>query len=289
MSAMTRFILSIFAACVLSAQPKPVWSDEFDKPGLPDTAKWAYDVGGDGWGNQELQFYTANRAANAEVRDGKLIITARREEYEGKQYTSARLVTKGRAEWTYGWYEIRAKLPKGRGTWPAIWMLGTNWSYSTWPDVGEIDIMEHVGYDQGKVHGSVHCRTYNHIAGTQKTANVLIPDVSEAFHVYAMNWTKEAIEVYVDGKKYFSFSNEEKGVESWPFDKPFYLLLNVAVGGGWGGQKGVDDSVFPQTLEVDYVRIYAERPRSTPKPGAVAGLRRINNAASSANCTGLTR
>jgi beta-glucanase (GH16 family) len=286
---MTRLVLLILAACVLSAQPKPVWSDEFDQPGLPDPAKWAYDVGGDGWGNQELQFYTANRMANAEVKDGKLIIRARKEEYEGRQYTSARLVTKGKAEWTYGWYEVRAKLPKGRGTWPAIWMLGVNWSYGNWPAIGEIDIMEHVGYDQGKVHGTIHCKAYNHVAGTQKSGSVVVADVSEEFHVYALNWTKNAIEIHIDGKKYFTFGNEGRGSDSWPFDKPFYLLLNVAVGGGWGGLMGVDDSVFPQAMEVDYVRVYAERPCSNSRPGAVAGLRRLNSSASSDNCTGLTR
>jgi beta-glucanase (GH16 family) len=235
-----------------------VWSDEFDYTGLPEAGKWSYDVGGHGWGNQELQSYTERRLDNARVQDGTLIIEARRENWQGMEYTSARLVTKSKGDWTYGRFEISAKLPSGRGTWPAIWMLPTQWTYGNggWPDNGEIDIMEHVGFDPGWVHGSVHTRLYYSQIGTQKTAKIRIPDAQSVFHVYALEWSAQKIEVYVDSTKYFTFTNEGKGWQTWPFDKQFHLLLNIAVGGGWGGAQGVDPSIFPQRMEVDYVRVY---------------------------------
>lgn len=233
-----------------------VWSDEFDDPGLPDSDHWNYDTGGHGWGNNELQYYTENRTENARVADGKLIIEARREPLEDNQYTSARLVTKGKEDWQYGRVEVRAKLPKGRGTWPAIWMLPTQNTYGGWPKSGEIDIMEHVGFDPGKVHGTVHTEAYNHTKGTQKGGNRMVPDAQEAFHLYAISWTAEKIDFFIDDALYFTFSNENKDSESWPFDQPFHLVLNIAVGGNWGGQQGVDESIWPQRLEVDYVRVY---------------------------------
>lgn len=234
---------------------KLVWSDEFDKPGLPDHKKWAYDIGGHGWGNNELQFYTEKRAENARVEDGLLIIEARKEPWEKSGYTSARLVTRGKQEWKYGKIEVRAKLPKGRGTWPAIWMLAAT-QPMRWPDDGEIDIMEHVGFDQGKVHGSVHTKKYNHVIGTQKTGNVTVPDCSEEFQVYGVEWDKDLVKISVDSKPYFEFKNELSGDDAWPFDNKLYLLLNVAVGGNWGGAQGVDETIWPQRLEVDYVRVY---------------------------------
>jgi beta-glucanase (GH16 family) len=235
-----------------------VWADEFNYIGLPDSNKWGYDVGGHGWGNQELQFYTSHRTKNARVENGILIIEAFKEKWEANDYTSARLVSRGKGDWTYGRFEIKAILPHGRGTWPAIWMLPTQWAYGNggWPDNGEIDIMEHVGYDPGWVHGSIHTKAYYWQINTQKTAKIYVPDAEVAFHVYAMEWTPEKIEIFIDSTKYFSFSNEHKGWEVWPFDKDFHLLLNIAVGGGWGGQKGVDDSIFPQKMEVDYVRVF---------------------------------
>ena len=243
-----RFFLSFSVAILLIshaafAQPataekewKLVWQDEFDKPGLPDKEKWAYEVGGGGWGNQELQFYTDKRTENARVEDGHLIIEARKEKWEDNDYTSARLVTRDKEEWQHGKIEVRAKLPKGRGTWPAIWMLAAN-DPMRWPDDGEIDIMEHVGYDQGKVHGSVHTKKYNHVIKTQKTGNTMVPDCSEEFHVYGVEWDKENVKISVDDKPYFEFKNEQSGYEAWPFDNKLFLLLNVAVGGGWGGTR----------------------------------------------------
>lgn len=233
---------------------KPYWSDEFNKDGKPDANKWGYDIGGNGWGNNELQYYTAGE--NAEVKNGKLIITARKEKKDNSNYTSTRMVTKGKGDFLYGRIEVSAKLPTGVGTWPAIWMLPTKSTYGSWPASGEIDIMEHVGYDQNKVHQSVHTQAFNHVINTQKTAFEQVPTASTAFHIYRIDWTPDGISGYIDKQKAFEFLNDGKGFESWPFDKPFHLLLNIAVGGNWGGVKGVDDKSFPASMEVDYVRVY---------------------------------
>lgn len=237
---------------------KLVWSDEFNKAGLPDSTKWAYEVGGNGWGNNELEYYTSRRPENARIENGKLIIEARKEAYSGRDYTSARLFTKGKKEWKYGRIEALAKLPTGRGTWPAIWMLGDAVSTAGWPRGGEIDIMEHVGFDEGVVHGTVHTEAYNHVKQTQKGQQITVNDATKAFHLYAIEWTADKIDFFVDDQKYYTVEKTVLGsdVAQWPFDQPFYLLLNLAVGGGWGGQKGVDESIWPQRMEVDYVRVY---------------------------------
>jgi len=234
---------------------KLVWSDEFNYTGLPDSTKWNYNVGGHGWGNHELQYYTKNELKNARVENGVLIIEARREPFEGKEYTSARLVTKGKGDWQYGKIEVRAKIPSGLGTWPAIWMLGSTTPLK-WPDDGEIDIMEHVGYNPGKVHASIHTKAYNHRINTQKTAITTVSDFDQAFHVYSLDWNKDSLTVSVDNKPYFTFNNEKSGYAAWPFDQKCYLLLNLAVGGDWGGQKGVDSTIFPRRMEIDWVRVY---------------------------------
>ncbi|MEA5258532.1 glycoside hydrolase family 16 protein [Arcicella aquatica] len=247
------------APIVYEFESTPIWADEFDKDGLPDSKKWNYDVGGSGWGNNELEYYTKENLKNARVENGKLVIEAIKENFNGNSYTSARLVTKGKGDFLYGRFEIKAKLPAGRGTWPAIWMLATEQSYSDkyWPDNGEIDIMEHVGYDPGRVHASIHTKSFNHVIGTQVTTNMMVDDFDKAFHEYRLDWTPNKIEMYIDAKLYFTFENTGKGFAEYPFDKKFHLLLNLAVGGNWGGVKGVDESVFPQRMEVDYVRIYA--------------------------------
>lgn len=236
---------------------KLVWSDEFNYKGLPDSTKWNYDVGGHGWGNNELQYYTYKNLTNARVSNGMLVIEAVKEKKDDNNYTSARLVTKGKDDWKFGRIEVKAKLPKGRGTWPAIWMLAST-SPLRWPDDGEIDIMEHVGFHHGYIHASVHCKKYNHVIGTQKTDTLHVPDCSTAFHVYALEWSAETISIFVDETKYFTFNNEHSGYEAWPFSQPFHLLLNLAVGGNWGGQKGVDENIWPQRMEVDYVRVYQQ-------------------------------
>lgn len=232
------------------------WSDEFNYNGLPDSTKWGYDVGGDGWGNNELQYYTRADTSNAVVRDGRLFIIARKEAIGGKMFSSARLVTRDKAEWVYGKIEISAKLPAGRGLWPAAWMLGTNIKEAGWPACGEIDIMEHVGYNRDSIFGTVHTAAYNHIKRTQKGATAKIKDPYQRFHTYSIEWTPEKIDFMLDHKVYYSVSNEKKTRAEWPFDDPFYLLLNIAVGGNLGGMKGVDERIFPAVMEVDYVRVY---------------------------------
>ena len=258
-----KLLLPCLLLCTLAhAQTTPprklVWADEFTKPGLPDSTKWSYDVGGSGWGNHELQFYTKNRPENARVENGHLIIEARKEPYQGNQYTSARLLTQHTATWTYGRFEARLKLPDGRGTWPAFWMLGQRVATVGWPLGGEIDIMEHVGFDQGEVHGTIHSEAYNHRKGTQKGRHTTVATAATAFHVYAIDWTADRIDFYVDDLKYNSVNRAELGSTEaqWPFVNPFFLLLNLAVGGDWGGQKGVDETIWPRRLEVDYVRVY---------------------------------
>ena len=251
-------IILIISPVRLQSQTKKwklVWKDEFNYNGLPDSTKWNYDVGGHGWGNNELQFYTKQRKENARVEKGMLIIEARKEKWENKDYTSARLVTKGKGDWKYGKIEVKARIPSGLGTWPAIWMLASK-TPLRWPDDGEIDVMEHVGFDQGRVHASVHCKKYYHSIGTQKTAQVIVRDCSTKFHVYSVIWDSEKVEVAMDGNVYFSFKNEHSGYDAWPFDNKMHLLLNIAVGGNWGGQKGVDEKIWPRKMEIDYVRVY---------------------------------
>lgn len=237
-----------------------VWADEFDNVGLPDSTKWSYDTSGNAWdwGNNEAQYYTSGRKENAWVSDGKLQITARKEQMGGKSYTSARLISKGKGDWLYGRFEMRAKLPGGRGTWPAFWMLPTDWEYGDWPKSGEIDIMENVGYDPDTIVGSAHTKRYNHAIHTEKNARIGCPDCTTEFHVYALEWEKDEYRVYLDNTLFFTFKNEGTGSEVWPFDKRFHLLLNLAVGGNWGGQKGIDDSLFPHVYEIDYVRVYQQ-------------------------------
>jgi beta-glucanase (GH16 family) len=238
-----------------------LWSDEFDYTGLPSDAKWSYDTAGNswGWGNNEAEFYTQARLKNAEVQDGYLNITACKEEYKGSHYTSARLITKFKGDWLYGRMEIKAKLPDGRGMWSAIWMLPTDWAYGDWPASGEIDIMENVGFDPYVIVASAHTDAYNHVDGTQKNNKITIADCYTNFHVYALEWEKTEYRVYVDDSLYYTFKNEGTGFKVWPFDKRFHLLLNVAVGGNWGGAQGIDDSIFPRTMMVDYVRVYQSK------------------------------
>jgi beta-glucanase (GH16 family) len=233
-----------------------VFSDEFEAAGAPDAAKWGYELGY--IRNDEKQYYTS-RPENARIEGGNLVIEARKESLQGFAYTSASINTLGHFEFQYGRVEVRAKLPAGTGMWPAIWTLGVNRRTVGWPACGEIDIMENVGFDPLRIHGTVHTTAYNHTKGTQKTATVDIANPSADFHVYAMEWSRDRIEVSVDGQKYFTFSNEGTGTQTWPFDAPQYLLINLAIGGSWGGQKGIDDSRFPARYLVDYVRIYQQK------------------------------
>ena len=237
-----------------TASSAPIWQDEFDTPGLPNAGRWDHEVGL--IRNNERQYYTRDRPANARVEDGMLIIEAHRERFQGADYTSASLTS--RSSWTYGRIEVRAMLPKGRGTWPAIWTLGTNIRKVGWPTCGEIDIMEHVGFDPGRIHANIHTKAYNHVQGTNKGNNRLIAGPDEEFHVYSTVWTAGQIEVFVDGQRYFTFAREPGGEAVWPFDKPQYIILNLAIGGSWGGQQGIDDSALPARFLIDYVRVYRE-------------------------------
>lgn len=233
----------------------PAWADEFNYNGLPDAAKWGYDLGGSGWGNNELQFYT-NSINNAKVSDGLLTITARKEAKENRAYTSARLISKDKGDFLYGRIEVKAKLPVGKGTWPAIWMLPTDWTYGNWPKSGEIDIMEHVGYDQNRVHVTVHTEAYNHGIGTQRGKNLVVSGASTDFHLYRIDWTPYAIRGFIDNEEMFTFINEDSGSAAWPFDQRFHILLNIAFGGNWGAAEGIDSNFVESSMDVDYVRVY---------------------------------
>ena len=238
----------------------PTFHDEFDGKAV-DTAKWRYDTSrnAEGWFNHELQYYAKDRRENARIEDGALVIEARREptakfrDTGGQAYTSAKLVSRQRLG--YGFYEIRAKLPCGRGAWPAIWMLPPD---GIWPDMGEIDIMEMVGWDANVVHATLHTGAYNHARGTQRGAEITVPTSCTAFHDYQMSWTPQEIVIGVDGRGYMRIANDKPGgAAAWPFTRPFEMILNLAVGGDWGGKKGVDDAAFPQRMTIDHVRYWA--------------------------------
>lgn len=235
-----------------------VWNDEFDGDKL-DTSSWTHEVQNSGWVNNELQNYvngSFNGKRVTEVSDGILTITAFKD--GGKVY-SGRIYANVNEGWKYGIFEARIKLPKGKGTWPAYWMMPANNDFgkTPWPLCGEIDIMEEVGYNPNYTSSSIHCESYNHTKGTQKTAERLTQGAQDDFHVYRLEWTENGIYTYVDNVRLLSFGNDGKGdVKTWPFNKPFYLILNLAWGGDWGGAMGVDESVLPATMEVDYVRVF---------------------------------
>lgn len=247
-----------------------VWSDEFDTPGSPDAAVWGYDLGNSGFGNREIQNYTSS-TENARIENGLLIIQAKK---TGDGWTSARLKSQGKKSFTYGRIEFRAKLPAGSGTWPALWMLGESISTAGWPACGEVDIMEHVGKDPGKVHASLH--TPSSSGATVNTAITTVADFSTAFHVYAVDWTQDKMDFYVDNTLYYTYAPSVKNSSTWPFDKPCFIIMNVAMGGNWGSdtkyesgglKNGIDPSLSSVQMEVDYVRYYSktEKPKISGK------------------------
>lgn len=260
-------ISAISEAGGLPAGYSLVWSDEFEVDGLPDGSKWAYGTvrNAIGWANHELQYYSGARLENSRVENGLLVIEARHEDlaptqypdWGGQHYTSARLVTRGKESWTRAFVEARARLPCGIGTWPAIWMLA-DVPVLHWPAEGEIDIMEHVGFDPGVIHGTVHDTDYNGHLHNERTATTSMADVCTAFHRYQLTWTPGRITIGMDDHNYFQYSNDGSGNAEWPFDGPQYLLLNIAIGGDWGGQHGIDDTIFPVRMEIDYVRVYQQ-------------------------------
>ena len=232
-----------------------VWHDEFDYTGLPNSSDWKYQTGDGGWGNQELQDYVAgayNGTNIADVSDGTLKIHAKK--LDGK-VRSARLNT--RKGWTYGWFEASIKLPVGKGTWPAFWMMPSN--YRSWPEDGEIDIMEEVGYHPNWCSATIHCTRYNNGGSATEHAEKYISTGQTEFHVYALEWTSEKMTFYQDGKSILTYKNNGQGYAYWPFDAPFYIILNLAWGGTWGGAQGIDESCLPATMEVDYVRVFQKQ------------------------------
>jgi beta-glucanase (GH16 family) len=224
-----------------------IWSDEFNTPGAPDPSKWGYDQGAGGWGNNELQYYT-NRLDNAIVSAGTLKIIAKRENFSGSAFTSARLLSRSKFSFRYGKVEISAKLPAGAGTWPATWMLGDNFLTAGWPACGEIDIMEHRGNDPNRIHGTIHYP--GNSGGNGIGATTLIQNATTEFHKYTCEWTPQYIRMSVDDRTYFTTVNSA----NLPFNQPFFLLLNVAMGGNFGGT--VDPAFSSGVMEIDYVRVY---------------------------------
>lgn len=261
-----------------------IWADEFDDDKL-DTTKWSNETGGDGWGNNELQYYTY---ANTNVGDGTLKINAKKEQRDKNNYTSARIVTRDKFSFKYGRVITRAKLPVGRGTWPAIWMMPQNSVYGGWPNSGEIDIMEYVGYEPNRVHGSIHTEVYNHKIGTQKSNSLKYDNLTDDFHEFELVWLPGFIEMSIDGLVISTFrynaifEQEYEAKQAFPFDQEFYLILNLAIGGSWGGQQGVDDSIFPAVFEIDYIRVYQKDYKYLDKekpeaPKNIQASRYINN------------
>jgi len=247
-----------------------VFADEFNVDGAIDESNWNYIQWAPKRVNNELQRYT-NRLDNVRVANGNLIIEARQDNYMGDSYSSGRITTQFKQDLLYGRIEVRAKLPTGKGTWPAIWMMPTDsFKYATtcnkttgwdadcdaWPKSGEIDIMEHVGYDQDRVWATVHNFAHYWVNFQQRKAAIWNGGVSDSFHTYAIEWSEHRIDMFVDDIRYFSYINQGKGWQSWPYDHPYHLIINLAVGGNWGGLEGVDENIWPQQLVVDYVRFY---------------------------------
>jgi len=246
-------ILLLLNGCNSGESWELVWSDEFEYSGSPAEESWGYETGY--IRNQELQYYTSE-LKNVRVEDGRCMISALLEEGEDS-ITSASINTLGKQAFLYGRIEVRAKIPSALGSWPAIWMLGKNRSELGWPACGEIDIMEHVGYDPDRIHANIHTKSYNHTIGTNKGNQIEVRDPWADFHIYAVEWFEDHMDFFLDDSLYFSFENDGTGNnDTWPFDKPHYLLINLAYGGSWGGNEGVDISKLPLQYEIDYVRYY---------------------------------
>jgi beta-glucanase (GH16 family) len=240
---------------------KLIWSDEFDIDGAPDSTKWDYDVGDGcnkglcGWGNNELQWYTSD---NAVVADGVLRISAKKESVNGREYTSSRMVTRGKHIFRYGRIRFRARTSgcTARGTWSALWLLPEDWVYGGWPNSGEIDVMEAVGYEENKFHGGFHTGADDH---TKKTGSITKSELD--WHIFDIDWQEDKIIFAVNGEVYLTYAPDDvNDSANWPFDQDFHLLLNIAVGGNWGGAQGVDEAAFEGTgqyMELDWVRVYS--------------------------------
>ena len=268
-SSCAKGLLAVFAACSSAPPVAPgerlVFQDEFDVDGAPDPRRWGHEDGR--IRNGELQHYTRS-LRNARVEGGCLVIEAHREDHEGATFTAASVITKGKAAFRHARVEVRARLPRGRGVWPAIWMLGVDMDTVGWPKCGEIDVMEFVGFDPHAVHANVHSDTYNHMHGNGRGVRIPLGNASDEFHVYGVQWDTDRMVFTLDGRTTFTVHNDGTGVGSWPFDQPFYLLMNFAVGGSWGGQQGVDDTVFPQRMAIDWVRVWQREPLAAAAVGS---------------------
>ncbi|MDX2188237.1 MAG: glycoside hydrolase family 16 protein [Bacteroidota bacterium] len=236
---------------------KLIWSDEFENQGLPDSTKWNYEQGCS-IRNHESQYYTYKNINNAYCNNGILTLGAHLESVNNCTVTSASITTKGKFEFTYGKVEIRAKIPKGAGTWPALWMMADSKKYGQWPKNGEIDLLESVGWDANKIHCNIHTEAYNHVKKTNKGKSIEVPNLYNEFHVYTLEWSTAELAFYMDDEIVFTYENETQVDDPtiWPYNRPFYLLMNLAIGGDWGGVKGVDTNIFPAKFEIDYVRVY---------------------------------
>jgi len=256
---MRKLLILVLVTITLQAFPQKyvlVWSDEFNTPGLPDSTKWSYEEGM--LRNNELQYYTSKRLENARIEDSVLILEARKENFEGSDYTSASIRSKNTGDWKYGKFEIRAKVPAGKGTWPALWMLPTNNEYGEWPKSGEIDIMEYIGVEPQNIFYTTHFQgtgsSGHESSGSGATNSIQNP--WEQFIKFTLIWTPEKMEWYANDIKYHTYAKPADDYRVWPFDKEFYLILNLAYGGNWGGYAGVDDSKLPHKFLIDYVRVY---------------------------------
>ncbi len=233
---------------------KLLWEDQFDKDGMPNPDIWTIETGGHGFGNNEQQFYT-NRSKNVFIKDGILNIVGNKEKYENCEYTSAKLTTEGIKTIQHGRIDVVAKVPSGDGTWPAIWFLGEGFRKANWPLCGEIDLMEHVGHNPNVIHYSLHSKTNYFHKNNQPTIVVKQKNIVNQFHEYAMDWQEDEITFYLDGKKQKTFyRSKDATIEQWPFNQGFYLIINLALGGAWGGK--IDNSIFPVTFQIKSVKIY---------------------------------
>ncbi len=255
---MKKLIYSVVILCfAIQAFPQKyvqVWGDEFNKPGLPDSTKWNYEVGK--IRNSELQYYTYKRSENARIQDTVLIIEARKEPFQGAAYTSASLISRYKGDWLYGKFEIRAKVPGGKGTWPAIWMMPTDSEYGGWPKSGEMDIMEYVGWDISKLHFTTHFEGTNGSGHQQSGTSVFTAQPYSKFITFTFVWTPTKLEWYGDNKLFHTYTKTSTDPKVWPYNKMFYMILNLAYGGSWGGQQGIDDTKLPHKFYIDYVRVY---------------------------------
>jgi len=278
MKTLLLFVLISFAHECFAQQDTLIWSDEFNGTGLPDATNWSYDLGNSGWGNNEIQNYTS-QSQNARQENGVLVIEALK---SGNSWTSARLISNNKYEFSYGRIVFRAKLPVGIGTWPALWLLGENIFTVGWPVCGEIDVMEHVGKDPGVIHSSIH--SSSSYGNTVNTGIKFVSNFDTEFHLYEAKWKSDRIEFSIDSSLFYTYKPDVYDNSTWPFNKPFFFIMNIAMGGNWGSdpqyetgglKNGIDPALTFARMEVDYVRVY----ESLSHPYYIGDLSENNNEA----------